>query len=169
MIGLKIILFVALLLLTSAFLPQNTFVSRTVRLPTGRFLFGSPDPPKKNEAMENKNSGGMFGGMGGMGDMVEAVKKAGEMQKKIGSLTKELENMVITAQDPSGGVVVSFSGAGKPMGITISDEMLSKGSGAVSSAATYAVVEAHRSAQSAAMEKMKEVYSDMGIPMPPSA
>ena len=65
---------------------------------------------------------------------------------------------IIIGNDPSGQVTATFNGLGMPIGIKLSDAILSSGSEAASLAATQAMVDAHAKAQNAMMSKVYYHY-----------
>lgn len=154
----NVVLFLALVAVANAFLT----VQPMVRVPSARFLFGSPEPPKNSP--QKKEGGGLFGNMG---NMMETMKKAQEIAKQGEALNKELAETVVTGSDPSGQVIATFNGLTTPIGIKISESLLSQGSDAVSLAATQAMVDAYSKSSSAMMTRMQALYSSMGMPMPP--
>ena len=138
----------------NAFTPARQ--NAILRSSTARRLFGNPpEAPKSPAAGGQKKDGGLFGGMG---NLMESVKKAQEMAKQAEVINKELLDTVIVGQDPSGQVSATFNGLGMPIGIKISDSILSQGSESVSLATTQAMVDAHSKAQATMMGKMSALY-----------
>jgi DNA-binding YbaB/EbfC family protein len=113
----------------------------------------------------NKEGGG---GLGGMGNMMETIKKAQEMGVKVKELQAELVNTEVEATSADGGVTVVVSGAQVPMDVKVTDEMCGKGAKAVSQALTAAMREAHKNSMEYSQKKLTELYSEIGLPMPPS-
>jgi len=139
---------------TNAFAPKRQ--SGILRISTSRSLFGNPpEAPKGPAAGGQKKDGGLFGGMG---NLMESVKKAQEIAKQAEVINKELMDTIIIGQDPSGQVSATFNGLGMPIGIKISDSILSQGSEAVSLASTQAMVDAHSKSQATMMGKMQALY-----------
>lgn len=130
---------------------------------TSRNLFGRSDPAKN--PIDNKNGGGIFGGMG---DMFGALKKAQELAKKAEQLNKELSSSHFIGKDTSGTVTATFDGTAKPVSVAVPDSMLAQGSDAVSLAVTQAVLDGHTKSQAAMMGRMQDLYSQLGVPTPPS-
>lgn len=113
------------------------------------------------------NKEGKMGGMGGMGGMMETIKKAQEMGVKVKELQEELVNTEVEATSGDGGVTVVISGAQVPMDVKVTDEMCAKGAKAVSEAITAAMREAHKNSMEYSKSKLTELYSEIGLPMPP--
>lgn len=90
---------------------------------------------------------------------MDSMKKAQEIAKNAELVNKELMDTVIIGQDPSGQVFATFNGLGMPVGIKISDSLLSQGADAVSLASTQAMVDAHAKATQAMMSKMQALYN----------
>lgn len=133
--------------------------------PSRLFLFGSPpEPPKNSPAnQKGKEGGGLFGGMG---NIMESMKKAQEIAKQAEVVNKELMDTPVTGQDPSGQVVSTFNGLGVPIGLKVSDSILSQGSDAVSLACSQAMIDGHTKATTMMITRMQALYAGAGIPMP---
>ena len=105
---------------------------------TRKWLFGSPEVPKNQPV--KKDGGGLFGGMGG-GGMMDKMKQAQEMMSKAQEVNKELMDTTVMGQDKEGLVYATFKGMAMPVGIKISDAILTRTSDEVSLAATQAMIE----------------------------
>jgi len=112
--------------------------------------------------------GGKDEGAGGGLNMMETIKKAQQVGVKVKELQEELANTEIEATAAEGGVSVSVSGANVPISVSVSDELLAKGADAVSEAVTLAAKEAHKNSMSYAKDRMTELYTEIGLPMPPA-
>jgi DNA-binding protein YbaB len=159
----------AALFLVLAALAVQAFVLPPVigcglRASTSRNLFGNPEP-QKNASPAEKKDGGMFGGMG---NLMDSMKKAQEIAKQAEVVNRELAGTMIIGKDPAGEITTTFNGLGQPIGIKISDSMLTQGSEAVSLAATQAMVDGHTKSQETMIRRMQELYAGAGIPMPPT-
>lgn len=132
------------------------------RFPSALFLFGTPEPPKS--PAPKKEGGGLFGNMG---NMMDTMKKAQEIAKQGEALNKELQELLVTASDPSGQVEATFTGLTTPVGVKVSEGILSLGAEAVSLATTQAVLAAHQKSSQTMMSKMQALYAQFGLPMPP--
>ena len=108
------------------------------------------------------------GGMGGL-NMMETIKKAQQVGVKVKELQEELQNTEVEATAADGGVTVSVSGAQVPISVTVSDAVLAQGAEAVSAAVSLAAKEAHKNSMNYAKERMTELYTEIGLPMPPAA
>lgn len=156
------ILLIALIVSASAFIRRGPALSPR-GASTARFLFGSPEPPK-NPAPKKEGGGGLFGNMG---NMMDTMKKAQEIAKQGETLNKELQETIVTGSDPSGQVTATFTGLSTPIGVRVSESILSQGSEAVSLATTQAVVEAYQKSSQMMINRMQALYSQFGLPMPP--
>ena len=142
----------ALLVAPAAFAPH---AARGAAL-RPRMLFGG-----------GKSEGG-DGGMGGL-NMMETIKKAQQVGVKVKELQEELQNTEVEATAADGGVTVSVSGAQVPISVTVSDAVIAQGAEAVSTAVSLAAKEAHKNSMNYAKERMTELYTEIGLPMPPAA
>lgn len=154
--------FLAILTFSLGFRNMERNALQLRRFPTARFLFGSPEPPKA--PAPKKEGGGLFGNMG---NMMDTMKKAQEIAKQGEALNKELQELLITASDPSGQVEATFTGLTTPVGVKVSEGILSHGAEAVSLATTQAVIAAHQKSSQTMMSKMQALYAQFGLPMPP--
>ena len=96
-----------------------------------------------------------------------AVKKAQQVGVKVKELQQELQETEIEAVAADGGVTVVISGAQVPISVDVTAELLAKGSDAVSEAVSLAAKEAHTNSMEYAKQRMSELYSEIGLPMPP--
>ena len=67
-----------------------------------------------------------------------------------------------------GGVTVVVSGAQVPISVDVTDDLLAKGPEAVSEAVSAAAKDAHTNSMEYAKQRMTELYSEIGLPMPPA-
>ena len=88
------------------------------------------------------------------------------MGVKVKELQEELQNTEVEATSEDGGVTVIISGAQVPISVVVSEEMLAKGAEAVSAAVSVAAKEAHENSLSYAKDRMTELYTEIGLPMP---
>ena len=96
-----------------------------------------------------------------------AVKKAQQVGQKVKELQEELQDTEIEAVAADGGVTVVISGAQVPLSVEVTEELLAKGSAAVSEAVSVAAKEAHTNSMEYAKSRMSELYGEIGLPMPP--
>ena len=101
--------------------------------------------------------------------MMETIKKAQQVGVKVKELQEELQNTEVEATAADGGVTVSVSGAQVRISVTVSDAVLAQGAEAVSTAVSLAAKEAHKNSMNYAKERMTELYTEIGLPMPPAA
>merc|ERR1719327_567538 len=147
----------ASLLVLASLALSDAFVAQPVARPAAaraaaapRMLFGG---------------GGKDGEGGGGMNMMETIKKAQQVGVKVKELQEELMNTEIEAE--AEGVTVTISGAQVPLSVTVSDELIAKGSAAVSEAVSQAAKEAHNNSVEYAKTRMAELSSSIGLPMPP--
>lgn len=86
---------------------------------------------------------------------------------KVKELQEELQDTEIEAVAAEGGVTVVISGAQVPLSVTVTEELLSKGSSAVSEAVSQAAKEAHTSSMEYAKQRMTDLYSYARAPSLP--
>ena len=103
---------------------------------------------------------------GGMGNIMDQMKKAQEIAKKAEILNKELTNVIVQGQDPSGQCIANYNGVGVPISMKISDSLLSQGSEAVSLAASQAMVDGYTKSQQTMMSRMQAMYAEAGVNLP---
>ena len=151
----------ASLLVLASLALSDAFVAQPVARPAAaraaaapRMLFGG---------------GGKEGeGGGGMGNMMETIKKAQQVGVKVKELQEELQETEIEAVAADGGVTVVVSGAQVPISVDVTDDLLAKGPEAVSEAVSAAAKDAHTNSMEYAKQRMTELYSEIGLPMPPA-
>ena len=97
-----------------------------------------------------------------------AVKKAQQVGVKVKELQEELQETEIEAVAADGGVTVVVSGAQVPISVDVTDDLLAKGPEAVSEAVSAAAKDAHTNSMEYAKQRMTELYSEIGLPMPPA-
>ena len=56
-----------------------------------------------------------------------------------------------------------------PLSVEVSEELLAQGSAAVSEAVSVAAKEAHTNSMEYAKQRMSELYTEIGLPVPPQA
>jgi DNA-binding protein YbaB len=156
---LTLVVSLVLLAIATAFKPLGVTL---VRASTARSLFGSPEP-RKDEIKKDAGGGGMFGGMG---NIMDQMKKAQEIAKKAEQMNKELMNVVVQGQDPSGGVIATYNGLGVPISMRLSDAILAQGEEAASLAASQAMVDGYTKSQSMMMSRMQAMYAESGVNLP---
>ena len=78
-------------------------------------------------------------------------------------MVQELAETPFVGNDPDSQVYATFNGLGAPIGIKVSDSILSQGSEAVSIACTKAMADAYTKAQTAMVTKMQALYGGAGL------
>merc|ERR1719263_157050 len=95
----------------------------------------------------------------------EMMKKYSEVGQKVQAVQAELMGTELEIDTPD-GVVVTITAVGVPKKVTVTDDLAGKGAEKISEAVSSAMVTAHTKSTSYAQEKMREVYTELGIPMP---
>ena len=90
------------------------------------------------------------------------------MAKQAEVINRELMDTVVVGQDPSGIILATFNGLGVPMSMKVAEGFQSKSADELSQACTAAMIDGHKRAQAAMMNRMGQMYSDAGVPMPPT-
>ena len=96
--------------------------------------------------------------------MMDQMKRAQEIAKQAEVVNKELMEARVSGADPSGQVISTFNGLGFPIGMQVSEGILSLGSEAVSLACTQAMADGHAKSQNAMMQRMQQLYSSASGP-----
>ncbi len=106
--------------------------------------------------------------MGGMGNMMNQFKQAQEIAKKTQAMQAELDKLLIDGTAADGKVVVTLTGNQKPSKVSLDDAYLAGASGEqVGMDVAEAMKEAHQKSMSQQMEKMAELYQELGMGAPP--
>lgn len=71
---------------------------------------------------------------------------------------------LVLGSDPTGQVQATFTASQLPIGIRISESILSQGAEAVSQASTQAMIDAYSKANALAKSKMVDYYSSLNLP-----
>uniref|UniRef100_A0A7R9UA45 Nucleoid-associated protein n=1 Tax=Pinguiococcus pyrenoidosus TaxID=172671 RepID=A0A7R9UA45_9STRA len=147
----------SLLILALCVAVSQCFVpSGAVRTPTYLGLFGG--------GSGEKEGGG--GGGGGLGNMMEQMKQAQEIQKRVAEMQKRAEAERITGESSDGLVKVVFTGQSSVQETVIDDAKLSEGNAAVCASVTEAIRDGQEKCTKYMMKEAQEVYQSMGLPSP---
>lgn len=117
--------------LAEAFVFNSGAILKGARSGTQKNMFNPFSPKKANTGSDEQ------GGGGGLGDIVKMMQEAEKMKTV-------MESESIVAQDPSGGITVTFDGMGGPKNVVISDRVMGLGANALSQAMTETLLEAHK-------------------------
>jgi len=101
-----------------------------------------------------------------MKDLAGLMKKAQEMQARMGDMQAELEGLEITGSSGAGLVTVTLTGKGNLKSLEIDDSLIKPEDKEILEDLIIAAhTDAKAKSEKAAAEKMKEAMGD--IPMPP--
>mmetsp|Transcript_32992 Transcript_32992/g.102295 ORF Transcript_32992/g.102295 Transcript_32992/m.102295 type:complete len:163 (-) Transcript_32992:39-527(-) len=122
---------------------------------TPRNLFGGAPEPEDTPPAGAPGGGGKTMSVPGLGEISEdEMRLAMEFRQK---MADRMAETVVEGTAMGGKVKVTYDGQGQPTSVDIDDAALAEGEAAVSGA----VAEAAKSAQAAALEKMKVIMNDM--------
>lgn len=101
-----------------------------------------------------------------MKDIMGMMKKAQELQAKMGQMQEELQALEVTGTSGGGMVSVTLNGKGDMKGVKIDKSLVSDGDVEI---IEDLVIAAHADARSKAEAQMQEKMSEMtaGMPIPP--
>lgn len=107
----------------------------------------------------------MFKGLGGLGDMAGMMKKAQEMQSKMGEMQDELHNMMVVGEAGAGLVKATATAKGDLKALDI-DPSIFNGDDkeVVEDLILAAVKEAQAKAAERAQEEMSKLTDGLGLP-----
>ena len=101
-----------------------------------------------------------------MRDLMGMMKKAQEMQARMGEMQAQLEEMVVEGVSGAGMVTVSMNGKGAMTGVSIDPSLMNESEAEI---LEDLIMAAHNDAkgkvETAMQEKMKELTG--GLPLPP--
>ncbi|HEY8596288.1 MAG TPA: YbaB/EbfC family nucleoid-associated protein [Devosiaceae bacterium] len=101
-----------------------------------------------------------------MKDIMGMMKKAQELQARMGEMQEELQNAEVRGQSGGGLVSVTLNGKGDMRAITIDPGLLADGdAGIIEDLVMAAHADARGKAEAMAAEKMQEMTA--GLPIPP--
>ena len=107
----------------------------------------------------------MFKGLGGLGDMAGMMKKAQEMQSKMGEMQEELHNIMVAGEAGAGLVKATASAKGDLKSLDI-DPSIFNGDDkeVVEDLILAAVKDAQTKAAERAQEEMTKLTDGLGLP-----
>ena len=105
----------------------------------------------------------MFGGMGG--DFMKQMKAAQEIAGRTKTLQDDLANTLITGS--TGPVEITMTATQSPKSVALKEDYSSMSKEELEKAITGALIDSHDRAVRMAEEKMKALYTEFGIAMPP--
>ncbi len=107
----------------------------------------------------------MFKGLGGLGDMAGMMKKAQEMQSKMGEMQEELHNIMVVGETGAGLVKATASAKGDLKSLDI-DPSIFNGDDkeVVEDLILAAVKDAQTKAAERAQEEMTKLTDGLGLP-----
>ena len=107
----------------------------------------------------------MFNGLGGLGDMAGMMKKAQEMQSKMGEMQEELHNIMVVGEAGAGLVKATASAKGDLKSLDI-DPSIFNGDDkeVVEDLILAAIKDAQTKAAERAQEEMQKIAGDLGLP-----
>lgn len=107
----------------------------------------------------------MFKGLGGLGDMAGMMKKAQEMQSKMGEMQEELHNIMVVGEAGAGLVKATASAKGDLQSLDI-DPSIFNGDDkeVVEDLILAAVKDAQTKAAERAQEEMTKLTDGLGLP-----
>ncbi|SFD49662.1 YbaB/EbfC family nucleoid-associated protein [Roseivivax sediminis] len=107
----------------------------------------------------------MFKGLGGLGDMAGMMKKAQEMQTRMGELQEELHNITVTGESGAGLVKATASAKGDLKSLDI-DPSIFNGDDkeVVEDLILAAIKDAQTKANERAQEEMQALSESLGLP-----
>lgn len=107
----------------------------------------------------------MLKGLGGLGDMAGMMKKAQEMQAKMGEMQEELENMTVTGESGAGLVKATSTAKGVITALDIDPSIFHPDEKeVVEDLILAAVKDAQNKAQAKAQEEMGKLTEGLGLP-----
>jgi hypothetical protein len=107
----------------------------------------------------------MFKGLGGLGDMAGMMKKAQEMQSKMGEMQEELHNIMVVGEAGAGLIKATASAKGDLKSLDI-DPSIFNGDDkeVVEDLILAAVKDAQTKAAERAQEEMTKLTDGLGLP-----
>jgi DNA-binding YbaB/EbfC family protein len=107
----------------------------------------------------------MLKGLGGLGDMAGMMKKAQEMQSKMGEMQEELENMTVTGESGAGLVKATSTAKGVITALDIDPSIFHPDEKeVVEDLILAAIKDAQGKAQAKAAEEMGKLTEGLGQP-----
>lgn len=100
-----------------------------------------------------------------MRDMMDMMKKAKEMQAKMGQMQEELANMEIVGSAGGDMVTITIDGKGNMRSVKIDDGLISDGDGEIIEDLILAAhLDARKKLEANSADKMSEITSGLSLP-----
>ena len=113
----------------------------------------------------NGKGTGMFKGMGGLGDMAGMMKKAQEMQAKVGEMQESLSSITVTGESGAGLVKATATAKGELIGLDIDPSIFKPDEKEmVEDLILAAVKDAQSRASDRAQQEMGKITEGLGLP-----
>ncbi len=107
----------------------------------------------------------MFKGMGGLGDMAGMMKKAQEMQAKVGEMQESLSSITVTGESGAGLVKATATAKGELIGLDIDPSIFKPDEKEmVEDLILAAVKDAQSRASDRAQQEMGKITEGLGLP-----
>ncbi|WP_299647420.1 YbaB/EbfC family nucleoid-associated protein [uncultured Jannaschia sp.] len=107
----------------------------------------------------------MFKGMGGLGDMAGMMKKAQEMQAKVGEMQESLSSITVTGESGAGLVKATATAKGELIGLDIDPSIFKPDEKEmVEDLILAAVKDAQSRASERAQQEMGKITEGLGLP-----
>jgi hypothetical protein len=107
----------------------------------------------------------MLKGLGGLGDMAGMMKKAQEMQTRMGELQEELERIEVVGESGAGLVRATCSAKGELRSLDIDPSIFNPDEKeVVEDLILAAIKEAQEQAQRRSQQEMEKLTSELGLP-----
>jgi DNA-binding YbaB/EbfC family protein len=107
----------------------------------------------------------MFKGLGQLGDMAGMMKKAQEMQTKMGELQEEMHNIMVEGESGAGLVKATCSAKGELKNLDIDPSIFnSDDKEVVEDLILAAIKDAQQKANERAQDEMSKLTEEMGLP-----
>lgn len=107
----------------------------------------------------------MFKGLGGLGDMAGMMKKAQEMQARMGELQESLQSILVTGESGAGLVKATATAKGELTALDIDPSIFnSDDKEVVEDLILAAIKDAQQKAQDRTSEEIGKITEDLGLP-----
>ena len=107
----------------------------------------------------------MFKGLGGLGDMAGMMKKAQEMQSKMGEMQENLSSITVTGESGAGLVKATATAKGDLVGLDIDPSIfVASEKEMVEDLILAAIKDAQSRAAEKSQEEMGKIAESMGLP-----
>ena len=107
----------------------------------------------------------MFKGLGGLGDMAGMMKKAQEMQAKMGEMQENLSSITVTGESGAGLVKATATAKGELVGLDIDPSIFQPTEKEmVEDLILAAIKDAQSRASDRAQEEMSRITEGLGLP-----